>query len=211
MIISITAQKQSGKTTFLEYLCQEYGFTKLSHAKPLKDACCLLFNIDDPYTDEGKNTEISIPNKINYQKLLRASEIICGQPSPRLFLDKIYPHFANRTMTVREILQEMGTDVCRNIFGEDVWLDILNRSIDAVDGPVVIDDCRFLNESKNLRSRGAVMIGLQRPPLDLSDLHQSEIEMIENWDTMVDTTIVNSGSLENLYAMVEDVIESLLE
>lgn len=208
MIIALVAQKQSGKTTVSEYLCNNYGFTCLSHAKPLKDAVGILFDLshNDLYTEERKNREIKIPSKFNHRNIEIASEIVTGSPQVRLFSSEVIPHFKGRTMTVRLILQEFGTDVCRKLFGEDIWLDNLNRRIELCDSSVVIDDCRFLNEAVNLRSKDALMIGLQRPPMNMSDLHQSEVEMIENWDTMVDTTIVNSGTLECLYAMVEDEI-----
>jgi hypothetical protein len=47
------------------------------------------------------------------------------------------------------LLQELGTSLGRDTFGEDIWVDALKRKVekDSIhNGVVIIDDARFLNE-----------------------------------------------------------------
>ena len=45
MIIGLTGKKESGKDTAGDYLVKYYKFKKDSFARPLKDACKILFHL----------------------------------------------------------------------------------------------------------------------------------------------------------------------
>lgn len=51
MIIGLGYRKQSGKDTVANYLVANYNFTKMSFARPLKDACIAAFG----FTEEQVN------------------------------------------------------------------------------------------------------------------------------------------------------------
>lgn len=47
LLIGLTGHKSVGKDTVADYLCARYGFTRLSCAKPLKDALATIFGFTD--------------------------------------------------------------------------------------------------------------------------------------------------------------------
>jgi len=47
MIIGLVGKKFSGKDTLADYLVKKYGFIKYAFAKPLKEACKILFITSD--------------------------------------------------------------------------------------------------------------------------------------------------------------------
>lgn len=77
-------------------------------------------------------------------------------------------------MTIREVLQFMGTEIFRKMY-ETVWVDTLLRTIEAEKPEVaVICDVRFPNEMTLLRDAGASIIGLNRDIFESKDTHASE-------------------------------------
>lgn len=104
-------------------------------------------------------------------------------------------------LSPRQILQRLGTDVCREI-DPDVWIKNFKYAYNSSPGQViVVDDVRFPNEADAIRELGGAVIGIRRPGVtpDIDEpLHQSERTMLMEWDTMCDITIVNDGDLKKL-------------
>ena len=95
------------------------------------------------------------------------------------------------TMTAREVLQYVGTDVFRKM-NSDVWLNTLLNKISG-DSPEValISDARFENEIKTIQKHSGTVIGLTRDPYEQSDRHSSESEIercLEVCDVIVDNS-----------------------
>lgn len=106
-------------------------------------------------------------------------------------------------MSPREMLQQLGTDVARQI-DEDVWVKNMKKRLRNADG-AVIGDVRFVNEAKLIKEMGGKILGIDRPGC-VPDNHKSEMEMFARWDEIVDVTISNSSDKTALYALVEKVI-----
>lgn len=65
---------------------------------------------------------------------------------------------------LRWLLQGVGTELGRTYFGPDsMWIDFFRTKIDAHDGPIVCDDCRFPNEALALRESGFTIVRIERP------------------------------------------------
>jgi hypothetical protein len=62
----------------------------------------------------------------------------------------------------RELLQYLGTDVCRDILGEDVWVNAAMRAITPF-SLWVCDDVRFFNEWQAIHLRGGKVVKLTCP------------------------------------------------
>jgi hypothetical protein len=80
-------------------------------------------------------------------------------------------------LTPREILQKLGTEGLRALFGDDFHLRRLELEVQKERfSHVVVDDCRFPNEAQWFREKGALVIGIHRPALDVipADSHDSE-------------------------------------
>jgi len=86
-------------------------------------------------------------------------------------VDGVWPRSGR--MTNREVLQVVGSDIFRNLFGQDVWARAPFRQ-DWRDFDVVIfTDCRFPNEKSVTEEHGGFTIRLERHT-GLNDNHISE-------------------------------------
>ncbi|MEO2157915.1 MAG: hypothetical protein ABGX31_01110 [bacterium] len=77
-------------------------------------------------------------------------------------------------MTIRDVLQHMGTEIFRKMY-ETVWFDTMMRRIEE-DKPEIalVCDARFDNELILLKESGAIVIGLRRDIFQSKDTHSSE-------------------------------------
>lgn len=94
--------------------------------------------------------------------------------------------------SVRTILQRMGTEVGRDIYAEDFWLEMAFKNTQP-DGFYVVTDCRFDNEAEYIQSKGGVIWEILRPSVDEGDSHASEIPIDRK---LVDDVIENTSDLE---------------
>lgn len=104
-------------------------------------------------------------------------------------------------ITPRFAMQVLGTEIGRNFY-EDIWVDNLFRSINkSYANIILIDDCRFLNESKKLKEYGAYILGIKKTGQQPSN-HQSEKEMFDNWELMVHDTLFNDNTIDSFRSEV---------
>ncbi|WP_297653622.1 hypothetical protein [Hydrogenophaga sp.] len=95
------------------------------------------------------------------------------------FTDDIRDKYAVDTMlrtgpmTVREVLQVMGTDIFRSMFENDVWANAPFRRDWSEYDVVFLTDCRFPNEKRVTEERGGTVIRLERDTGYVDD-HPSE-------------------------------------
>ena len=151
----------------------------------------------------------------------------------REFRESIDLYWSNKlnisNFTPRLALQLIGTDVMRDHFNQDIWLNSLEYRVKKLHNQnecVVISDVRFKNELELIRRVGGTTILVQRDEKpewydialaanngdavakhimsrDFKDVHSSEYDWI---GCEIDFTIDNNGSLEELYAIVDEII-----
>lgn len=101
--------------------------------------------------------------------------------------------------TPRHLMQALGTELGRNLIGEDFWIRLWLHRVAAAKR-VVVDDCRFPNEAEAVRSLGGVIIKLAGRG-GIAGSHASEAGC-GTWDS----TVENDGCVTDLYASVEQAI-----
>jgi len=106
---------------------------------------------------------------------------------------------------VRVLLQRLGSDVGREMFGEDFWVGQAFRGLDGVES-VVFTDVRFPNEGEAIRGRGGVVWNVVRPGVGVVNGHVSESAM---GGFVFDETVVNDGSFEDLEGKVLSCLKKL--
>lgn len=87
------------------------------------------------------------------------------------------------------------------LFGENVWVNIADRKIQAIEDDVVITDVRFENEAEYVRSNEGEVWWIYRSGIGPVNAHASD-----NIDFAVDRIISNDGSLEELYAQINILV-----
>lgn len=173
---------QSGKTFAATHLWNKHGYLSVKFAGPLKEMLSVLYR------------------HMGYSRPYIAS-MLEG-------INKERPIVASYDMTPRRMHQTLGTEWGRKMVHPDLWVDIATRRIGEFNSenfPVVVDDMRLPNEFEALRAiPGSVLVKVIRPGETPYAAHGSE-GLLE--DRQFDYTINNSGTLEDLYRMVDEIVE----
>ena len=194
MIVGLLGFIGSGKNAAGEILA-ERGFVPLSFASSLKDATSAIFGWDRPLLEGDANES-------------------------RIFRETVDPFWTKKfgyDITPRIILQQFGTEVCRNHLLSSVWVDSLERKI-LQHKNVVITDMRFENEIEFVHNLGGSIIQIDRKetrpewfslihyPDDLQELgvHVSECGWYGNG--LIDHVISNDGNFEDLESRLYNLI-----
>ena len=114
-------------------------------------------------------------------------------------------------MSPRRMLQLLGNEAVKPVFGPEVWLKrwfLSFTTIQATDD-VVVPDVRFNLEADALRHLGGVIVHLTRPGTFLggpAGQHASEQGItVEPGDLHV----TNDGDLKQLYARVDELVGTI--
>lgn len=104
----------------------------------------------------------------------------------------------------RELLQKVGTEFFRHRIRDTFWVDLMQQSILENEGcTIVVDDTRFPDEFRLLKSMGFVMLNIINPEENIKDSHISENSLN---GVSFDLTFINDKSLgkENIINFVEN-------
>ena len=174
MIVGLSGYAQTGKDTVANYLVENYGFTKISFADPIREALYKL----NPYVRVGGMPPINLASAIDHM----------GWEETKRF-----------STDVRELLQRLGTEVGREMFGQDFWVNQAMSKARQYD-KVVFADVRFENEAEAILNAGGDVWRISKPEVSAVNRHVSE-SALDNYK--FDREIHNLGSLEELYQIVD--------
>jgi hypothetical protein len=122
-------------------------------------------------------------------------------------------------MTVRQFLQELGTDACRNGLHPNTWVNALmadykheptgtvynNQGGQVLEMPNwIITDTRFPNEAQAIKDAGGIIIRVDRPGVKAINAHPSETGL-DDWD--FDHRIMNGSDLVSLMFTVQTILK----
>ena len=199
MIIGLCGLIGSGKDTAADYLVNFHGFKRESFANTLKDAVSAVFGWDRELL-EGRTKQA------------------------REWREQVDPWWSKRldmpNLTPRLILQLWGTEVCRRNFHDSIWIASLENKLRSSKDNIVITDCRFPNEINSiLNANGKIARIFRGPdpewfqlaaaapelmPAKYPNIHASEY----SWaSTNFDIAIDNSGSIEQLYLNLKNLVQ----
>ena len=140
MIIGVCGFIGSGKDTVADYLVNLHHFRRESFASTLKDAVASVFGWDRTML-EGRTKQ--------------AREWREQQ-------DNWWTNRLDMAITPRWVLQNWGTEVCRNGFHDDIWIASLENKLRNSTDDVVISDCRFPNEIQAIKNAGGIVVRVVR-------------------------------------------------
>lgn len=110
-------------------------------------------------------------------------------------------------ITCREMLQQFGTDVCRN-WKSDIWVQALFADYRMIDN-WVITDVRFPNEADAIRHEGGVMIRLNALYAKKSvHLSETALDDYPRFDIIVD---MNNYTLDEMPILASTIVELVQE
>lgn len=213
--ITLTGKKQVGKDTSAHMIARIIGSRKedksfleewanpssrvhiVHFADALKEACVLIFGIDrqDMETEEGKRKMTSVL----WPAANAAGYFAFGTQ------ENTYNPCAGERMTVREVLQFVGTEMFRTQMDPDIWVKSVYRKQYGPDDIVVVADCRFPNEAEFAKSQG-LLIKIERNNGLAEDSHASEraLDSYTNYDAIIDNNADLIDLKEKLTTILRD-------
>ena len=198
MIISFSGRKKSGKTE-ISKLFVDAGCKKLSFADGLKKMCCELLQVDEETLGRDKEKQWLSPWGFSDRELTIISEQV------GISFEDLRPYYNNRFLSIRELLQFLGTEIIRN-YNENWHVEQLAKQIQP-NNNYVIDDCRFVNEKKFLEEKlDAECWFVMRPNNPDISQHASEISLLHS-DFDQDNIFVNDMSLDEMQNQWKDYIK----
>jgi hypothetical protein len=176
-ILGISGWARNGKDTIADHLIANYGYERVSFAAPMKEA---LYRLNPRITIDGV---MSTPLKIGVD--------VYGW-------DDLKTHGPE----VRELLQRFGTEVGRELWGEDFWV---NAAVDTIkDGSrVVVSDVRYPNEADAIKKLGGEIWRIVRPEFGAANDHASEHALN---DYKFDHIFENNSDIESLHKSIDSKI-----
>lgn len=196
MIIGLTGKRLAGKDTVANYLVEKYGYEHVSYGKKMKEAIAALFNITVEEVEDYKDD--------------RSFSV----------LDRVEVHLEVGGIFTKafgwvEFLQRFGTEMGRNVLGEDLWLNYCfpdpeqyHHASDLYrDEKLVVKDVRFENEAKRILDLGGKIIEIRREWIDeKNDAHVSEAGLPSHYSEYV---IANTDTIESLYKDVDAILHHI--
>lgn len=192
-IVAINGTIGSGKDTFAQAFIDN-GYTRLSFAKNLKDTVSAIFGWD--------------------REMLEGTT-----PESRKIREMVDPYWCEKLgrndVSPRWVLQNFGTNVLRKHFHDNIWVFSLEKTMNQIEGNIIITDCRFPNELEMIRKNNGIVIEVQRTipywyglaseynkgfinmlPVELEDIHESEWKWIGVNEP--DYVVKNTETLQSL-------------
>lgn len=191
MNIAITGKMRSGKDATSKHLCEKYGYTQFAFGDELKRYADELFGVHGG----GKRREL-------YQWFGQAMR----ERDPDIWVRKCFESIAEASE---------NTIVARE------WLRVLGESVSEQETEFrpVISDLRQPNEYERCRAEGFAIIRVTAPDgirihraiksgdkFTYADLVHETESHVDSFD--VDYEIVNDGTLEDLHAKIDEVMEA---
>ena len=115
------------------------------------------------------------------ENLRRMTSIFLNIPVERLRSPEDKETMTSMEKTVGVILQEMGTEVCRQIH-PDAWVLSLFAAYEPGTSYWVIDDVRFKNEADYIKKLGGIVIRLNGDP---GSVRKSSTRNLNHWSETV--------------------------
>lgn len=177
-IVSLSGYATVGKDECAKQL-EPYGWERLSFADTIRDCLYALNPAVELYKDFYEDSFN------DFYRFKRIKEIV-----DKYGWDKV----KNNKLEVRHLLQRLGTEVGRDILGENIWVDATFAKMQ--DGKkYVITDARFPNELAACKLYNATTIWVERPGVGPINNHASDNALSAK---DCDTTLHNSGDKKQL-------------
>jgi hypothetical protein len=189
VLVAVLGRKRSGKDTFSDYIIQKYGFIKYSFADPLKKGIQAFFNLS---------------NEQLYDEKLKETIDERWGVTPRTLFQVIGTDIFQHT--IKSFLPELKGEPRKHwvILFKEWYLDLMQKNPNLL---VIISDARFLHELTEIKELGGIIIKIIRPLSETNgDLHQSEKEIDDIPEELINYKIKNDSSLDDFYQKINEII-----
>ena len=164
----------------------------------------------------------SIIFKFNYNGNDDIYDILCGDDyNTRTLREQIKTINYNicGSLTGRECLEYLGTNIFRNNIDKNIWINIFDRISDNYIKQgchIIIPDVRFINEKQYIESKKGTMLFIYKSPNELILTEQDNLSHISKWEFLTFISdiqdkykIYNNGSIMDLYKKINYIIDDI--
>jgi hypothetical protein len=184
MIIGLSGYARVGKDAVADILVENFGFERLAFADKLRECLYAMDPIvlwDYEFGDLPEGVQPFLPLK---------------------FIIDTYTWDGYKSTGwgkhIRKYLQRFGTEVGRELLGDNIWVEATLIDLDRTKN-YVVTDCRFLNEATAITTKAGKVWRINRPGVHPVNDHISEIGL-DMWP--FDVVIPNDGTLNDLKEVV---------
>lgn len=182
-------------------------------AAKLKQICGTILNVDPKLFEDQEYKKTFLPEMWNtfqvqfgdgattgpgFITLEEAERFEAHERVALSWLPELKTEIIEKKLTVREFLQKMGTDACRDNIHSNIWVNALMSDY-TPEKKWIITDTRFPNEAKAIKDAGGIMIRINRGVHDTTKMHISETALD---DYEYDYVIDNNGTYAELLTQV---------
>lgn len=179
LVIGLNGVARAGKDTVAGILRDLYGYQIASFSDILNKSLIAL----NPWVIESSEGWLRYADTIDLLGYEKAKEI----------------------PEVRRLLQAMGTEVGRNLLGENIWVEAMFKNLPP--GLVTITNVRFPNEYEAVKARGGVVWRVDRPGFKPANNHISDTALDAY---SFDARIYNDGTVHDLADRVMHRLDPLM-
>jgi len=191
IILGISGKKQSGKSSLSSFIKKTYDtgldnedeIAIVSFADELKTLLIRLLGLKETQcygSDEEKNSFVNyfwdnLPDNI---REMYFNKVITTESESSGHIERYTKNeLRSGPMTARELMQVFGTDIMRNMFDSNVWINATFRAIESLPQKIIIiQDVRFKTEIQKIISyTNGYIIRLFRSVEN--DVHFSETQL----------------------------------
>jgi len=182
--IGLAGYARSGKDTVVKYLEMKYSYKRIAFADQIRNALYNLNPIVRVKTQDDPEAKLpwALRDMVDFYGWEELKDI---------------------SVDVRGLMQRLGTEVARDMWGNDFWVDQAFREV-AIHPRAALSDVRYVNEAQRVRDFGGQVWRVVRPGYEAVNDHPSE-HALDGF--MFDHIIVNDGTLDELYDKIDRIFE----
>lgn len=231
-VIAISGYKRSGKDTIAEHLVNQYGFTRVSFADPLKDSASIEYEIERTHFDNPEFKESAIKKypiqpkdafTRNLCEFLFKEFVNAAGKHPDSYTYTGESNFVGLFGTAGNYTQEQLYHCPRSlailkgstnrVVTPDFWINAASQFIRFDSQPhttnrFVIPDLRYRSEIEGLKRtlKDIVTIRINRfDSVNSTDPSERDLDGYEGFSYTID----NKGTLEELYGKIDGILKTL--
>lgn len=191
-LIGLAGRRRVGKDTFVNMAKKilQIEVERIAFADALKDFCRDYMNVGSEWMYDDKLKDSIIGLESDFFNVTGYSDSI----------------------TPRQILQRVGTDIFRKHLRDDIWINNVRNKIEKfknTDKLVCVSDVRFINEIKFIHNESGKVIKILRNTGIEDQMHPSEAEIANAPNSHFDYII--SESENTTLDVLENRVKNILE